>query len=518
MKTKGLLMVISCLILALVVLLFEGVWAQTKTTAGPKPGGILKIGTPISPVNLGYPPILNKENDHQMTRPCLETLITFGEKGTIEPGLATSWEVSPDQKSVTFRLRKDVKFHDGTNFNAEAAKFNLDLQKDAKRAELKNVERVELIDDYTIRVVLTQWDCILISSLGYHSGLMASPTAIKTKGKDWVNTHPVGTGPFKFVSMDRDVSIRFEKFENYWQKGKPYLDGIEWVFITDPMTALAAFKRREVDVITGIDPKDAKALKDAGIYIFEQVPYQLYGFVGDSANQDSPFADVRVRRALNYAIDKEAIASRLGYGFYEATDQPSSKYSLFYNPKVVGYPYNPQAAKKLLSEAGYPNGFKSKLYCPVAPQSLVDAFIAAQGYFKQVGIDVEVVKLEMGAIFKMIVGGSWNGLMEVEHGRQTPDDLRTLRNAYFSTSVLWKSMLRPKAVDIAIENASKAADFETQVKWVHEANRLITDEYCLVTLVYLSKAVAVGHPYVRDLGLFKIVQPQFMAADAWLNK
>ena len=131
-------------------------------------------------------------------------------------------------KVITLTLRRGVKFHDGTDFNAEAAKWNLDQAISTKQFGSVLIDSVDVVDPYTIRINLKQRDNTLLGMLGFsYIGMMISPTAFKTKGEDWVIANPVGTGPFRFASWQKDVKIAFRKFEGYWQKGKPYLDGIE---------------------------------------------------------------------------------------------------------------------------------------------------------------------------------------------------------------------------------------------------------------------------------------------------
>jgi peptide/nickel transport system substrate-binding protein len=136
---------------------------------------------------------------------------------------------------------------------------------------------------------------------------MISPEAIK-KGKEYCLANPVGTGPFKFKSFQRDQSVVFEKFNNYWQKGKPYLDRIEWIMISDKYTAVMSFKNGDGQLIWGLDPSDAADLSKQGNYIVTKTPAFVALLAGDSAHPTSPFADMRVRQAVDYAISKKEIA------------------------------------------------------------------------------------------------------------------------------------------------------------------------------------------------------------------
>ena len=237
---------------------------------------------------------------------------------------------------------------------------------------------------------------------------LISPAAIK-KGKDFCITNPVGTGPFKMGSFQRDVSLRYDKFDGYWQKGKPYLDAIEWTFIADRVAAQMAFKAGQGQIIYGINPADAADLQAMGKYTIVATPSAVFGLVGDTGSAKSPFADIRVRQAVEYAINKEAIAKAMGYGFYKTTNQPSPRESWYYNPKVVGYPYNPKKAKELLTQAGYLNGFKTKII--IQTTTAKDMYVAVQNDLAQVGIDAKLEVITPAAYAETQMKGWDNALL-----------------------------------------------------------------------------------------------------------
>ncbi len=150
---------------------------------------------------------------------------------------------------ITFTLRKGVKFHDGTDFNAEAVKFNLEAKKAAKMSGTEDWSSIDILDDYTVRINLLQYVNTALARFTAIYGAMVSPTAFKKNGIDWARWNPVGTGPFQFVGFERDVSAKYKRFEGYWQKGKPYLDGVEYLYIKDPMTQSATMEAKEAHVL-----------------------------------------------------------------------------------------------------------------------------------------------------------------------------------------------------------------------------------------------------------------------------
>jgi len=167
--------------------------------------------------------------------------------GDILPRLATSWEVDSNLQtpSITFKFRKGIKFQDGTDFNAKAVKFNFDkLKAAALFSSPRYYKSVDVIDDYTIKVLLTEWRNSLLPAFAANMAYMASPTAFEKNGIDWMRVNIVGTGPFKQTDFKRDVSVTFVKNENYYETGKPYLNGVQYLFVADELTRSALQVRR----------------------------------------------------------------------------------------------------------------------------------------------------------------------------------------------------------------------------------------------------------------------------------
>ena len=525
MINKRLLRRVFCLDLAFSFI--ASMLILSYTIAAPKPtpipaekpqyGGVLKIITTGGIINLGYPAQPNNPFDITYGAPAIETLLRYDEKGTPIPGLATGWKISPDSKSITFTLRKGVKFHDGTDFNAEAVKFLLDMYRTSPKGELKGVSSVDIIEDYTIRLNLSGFEGHILSSLGVTPGLMVSPTALKSNPKEWCFTNPVGTGPFKIVSHQRDVSLKYQRFDGYWQKGKPYIDGVEFKIIADPTTALMAFKAGEAQEIMRLEVKDAAELQGLGKYIIDKNPVAVFGLAGDGGNPRSPFADIRVRRAVEYAIDKEKMIKELYYGLYEAVHQTAVSESINYNPAVVGYSYNPQKAKDLLSQAGYPNGFKTRLIFRTNDNK--DLFTAIQGYLSEVGIDAKM-EIVTPALYSQITNSGWdNGLVywNLPCGRGMDPGQAAVRNLS-NKSILFKSAIHPEAFEAKLSQAVSEPNFEKRKAFFQELTMLIVDEYCMVCPIYLGYGIAARTPKVNNGRIFEIWPTSWTPEEVWLSK
>ena len=203
--------------------------APTKSKESPKAaakGGILRGIRGFFPKEMSYTPEWGPA-DSIFALPFAERLVDWDETGNLVPQLATSWEGDPKAKTVTWHLRKGVTFHDGTPFNAEAAKWNFQLGLDAGRlTDGQFVKSLDVIDEYTLRMNLTEYTSMAFENYGWDP--MFSPTAYKANGgKERARTHEAGTGPFKLVDFKRDTFIKYERYDAYWRKGFPLLDGIE---------------------------------------------------------------------------------------------------------------------------------------------------------------------------------------------------------------------------------------------------------------------------------------------------
>ena len=493
--------------------------ASVPLKSTPQYGGVLRITHAVDADNLGDPVARPMSSTGvRVAYTAVETLVRYDRKGLPAPWLATGWKVAKDLRSITFTLRKGVKFHDGTDFNAEAVKWNLDRYRTSNNPELKAVESIDLIDDSTIKLNLSKWSSTLIDNFTMHAGMMISPTSFQKNGADWAKTHPIGTGPFKFVNWQRDTSVKYEKFSGYWQKGKPYLDGVEWTFITDMMSRTMAFKKGEMNVLLIIEPNDVKDLEKEGKYYF--IEGGLSGLniclAGDSGHADSPFADVRVRQALEHAIDKKALVDKLILGYGKVCNQYAYPGTWGVNPAVKGYPYDPAKAKKLLAEAGYPSGFKTTLYTPTWGNYVYPPPVIQQ-YLAQVGIDVQIEPVNQGRHQQLLRGG-WKGLLVQQTPMILPDATNNLAVNASCKSYLKGSIACAEDYEELLVKALNAPNFETKKKLTWEAQKLLIDKYALLNFFYTQPRTNCFYKNVHDTGIGNTIDTQWTPEDAWISK
>jgi ABC-type transport system substrate-binding protein len=332
-------------------------------------------------------------------------------KTEVRPALAESWDVAEDNLSVTFHLRKGVKFHDGTDFTADAVVFTFERQfkedhpyynlgpwKYWGYMDMDNiVKAVVAVDDYTVRFDLKKPEAPFLANLAMDFAGIVSPSAVEKLGEDFKN-NPVGTGAFKFVEWRKDDAIIFERNEEYWADDV-YLDRLILRVIPDATARWLALQKGEVDVVDFPSAQDLQAMKnDPNVKVMQQEGLNV-GYLAFN-NTKKPFDNKLVRQALNYAINKDEIITAVYGSAGTAAKNPLPPTMWSYNDDIKDYPYDPAKAKELLAQAGYPNGFSTELWAmPVArpynPNARKIAEIM-QAQFAEVGVDADIVSYEWG--------------------------------------------------------------------------------------------------------------------------
>jgi peptide/nickel transport system substrate-binding protein len=362
-------------------------------TASPTPtdaykyGGKLTITLWASPSGTGGLPWELFANDFLSSFHIIEPLVHFDTGGVSYPCLAKSYQVADDLTSITFELREGVKFHDGSDFNATVAKWCMDNT--IASMTQPNWTSVDIIDDYAIRLNLNQWTNTIVTGLDSAATWMVSLEAYEKYGEDWMRNNPVGTGPFKFVSFERDVSYKAVRNPDYWDTGKPYLDEIDILYVGDAMTQKAVLQAGETDILQIEPAKMAADLQNMGFEVEVNVT-SVFCLLPDTAHPESHFAIKEVREAIGYALDREAIANAFSYGFWKAPYQIPSESSVAYSPDFAyARERNVEKARQLMEEAGYENGFDATLL--VIPVGIDrNIAVAIQSNLAEIGIDLEI--------------------------------------------------------------------------------------------------------------------------------
>ncbi|WP_244471467.1 glutathione ABC transporter substrate-binding protein GsiB [Methylobacterium sp. ARG-1] len=359
-------------------------------------------GDPILAIS-GQPETLDPYNTNTtlttaVTKSFYEGLFGFDKDLKVRNVLAESYESSPDGLVYTFKLREGVKFHDGTTFDAAAVKTNLDRVLDpenhlARYNQFNRIKTIEVLSPASLRITLKEPFGPFINSLAHASAAIISPTALKKYGKD-IAFHPVGTGPFTFVDWKQTDYVKGAKFADYWQAGFPKVDTITWKPVPENGTRAAMLQTGEADFAFPLPYEQAKMLEASKKLKIEVHASIIERYLSMNVLQ-KPFDDLRVRQAINYAINKEALA-KVAFSGYAFPAQGIVPQGVRYAHKINPWPYDPAKARQLLKEAGYANGFEATLWSAYTTTTAQKAIQFLQQQLGQVGIKVQTLALEPG--------------------------------------------------------------------------------------------------------------------------
>lgn len=490
----------------------------SQTTASPttpavnKYGGTLKIIIIAGPQNAGGLPWEVFGPDATSYQFCYDPLLRGDNKGGVVPWLATSYKLADDKKSVTFTLQKGVKFHDGTDFNAQAAKWNMDNY--IKNPMNQYWASTEVIDDYTIKVNFRMWVNTILNSFTGNAAWMISPTAFEKNGADWARNNPVGTGPFKFESFQRDVGYKVVRNPDYWQKGKPYLDAIQIAYIADPMTQKAAMQAGEYHMLQSEPSKTAKDLENAGLKTYFQL-VTVYSFMPDTAHPDSPYAKQQVREAVEYALDRESMATAFSNGYWKAQYQIPFPASSAFNPNfTLARKYDVNKAKQLLADAGYAQGFTTTI---LVNPAIIDRNIAValQSNLAAIGI---TATLSFPANMGKFIGDS-NSLTSVLVIQPVMGsaNYNSTWMFFLGPNAMWNKNWLPSPEFITLKDASNTAP-AADPKLIQAATDELAKEAAVIPFM-LAGMGWVMQPGINDSGFGEMASSDvFRAEDVWLSK
>jgi len=447
--------------------------------------------------------------------------------------LAERWEISPDGKEYTFFLRKGVKFHDGTDFDAEAVKINIernwkedspwfyDRAQSFTRMAFRWVTAVDVLDDFTVRIRLSQPFSDFIPYLAdkQQPSAIISPAAIKKYGNKGIAQHPIGAGPFEFVEQIPNERTVLKRFEGYWGK-KPYLDRVIIRPLPDPAARVLALQTGEVDVIT-IPPPDSKdQLIKQGYQWLQGDVHHIWLLNLNHNNQY--FADKRVRQAVCYGIDRRGLAKHvLNDTVIPARHGITMPTAPSWDPSFTAYEHDPTKAKRLLAEAGYPNGFKTIFQTSTAGSGQllpVPMMEYIQRNLKEVGIEVEIQAFEWLTYVGLWFKGAPPevGAMQQSTGRNFDHILARLMHSDNDAPIGWnnghvKNPELDKIMDAAIVEPDPA---KAQQLW-RKAVRLATEECHIVPVVHDLMPIVLS-PKVKGF-VFPHLE-WWTYKDVWLEK
>jgi peptide/nickel transport system substrate-binding protein len=380
-------------LLVLVVLVLAAASSGAQQPQVPQTGGTLRYARNIDAKTLD-PHFSVQWSERYVLYAVFNTLVGLDKDFKVVPELAESWSTSEDGKAISFKLRSGVRFHDGTSFDAAAVKWNLDRILNAEnRSPLRSligpyIASIAVVDPQAVRIDLTAPFRPLLAALAERSGFMVSPTAVQKLGRDF-GRNPIGTGPFRFVEWVPDRRVVLQRFDGYWDKGKPYLDRIEYLHAPEKQVQLTMLRTGEADVADEISPTLLPLVRQtADVNVVE---YKSSRFVAWRWRLDRPpFNNPVLRRALAHAVDREEIKRAIFGNTGRIATHPEGG-GWWYSPELdrLGYLYDPQKARALLTEAGYPNGFSYSMAIPDEEFSKELAQVI-QSQLRKIGVEVRL--------------------------------------------------------------------------------------------------------------------------------
>lgn len=433
--------------------------------------------------------------------------------GTVEPGLAERWTISDDGLTYTFYLRDNAKFHNGRAITAEDVKYSLERLSNPENAsprvnllvgvvgleafqagEAEDISGLELISSHVLAIHLSEPKPTLLFDVGDTMAGVVPREEVERLGHDF-GQRPVGSGPFKFVSWRSDDEIVLEANLDYWA-GRPYVDRVVFRIMREEPTRDAEFMAGNLDAMTIGEAQYARYSSDPAWqpYIIE-VP-ELFTRALFLNNQRAPLDNVKVRQALNYAIENSLIVQRvLSNKAYPATG-PLQSSSPAYNPDLVAYPYDPDRARELLREAGYPNGFELEVLATAAGSVVVEA---ALGFLADVGVNVRIVRLESTTLFDRVRAGDYMAAYYSTGGELDPITFLNARLHTRNHGAAGNSTWYANAeVDRLLDEALRTTDNDRRLELARQIEEIVTEDAPWVFLNY-NKAVIMHQPWVGGL-------------------
>ena len=445
------------------ILPFSLAFAET-----PVSGGSLVVCQPAEPPGLNPTANTAAAIDRVVYSNIYEGLIKVNSNGEFVPGLATKWDVSPDGKGYTFRLRKGVSFHNGEPFNAQVAKWNIERAMAEGTVNphpefFRGIDKIETPDDYTLILALKEVDALFIAHMAEGDAVM-----LPMKGYENAASEPIGTGPFKFVKWIRGDRVEMVRNEKYWNPKLPYLDKVTFKFIGDASAQVAALKAGDIDVIGYIlAPELASQMaKDSRFKVFAGTT--TAEVIMSTNNKAKPFDNKLVRQAMAYAIDRQAVIELVMFGYGTPIGSHWSPSTPYYVDLTEKFPHNPKKAKQLLVQAGYPNGFEASIKLPAIYSYSKRAGEVIADQLTQVGIKLEIEIVEWGYWLDRIFKQKDYQLTMIGHSEAWDIGIYANPNYYFQYD--------SQEFRDAYAKALKAPNEAQKAKWFGRCQEIIAED------------------------------------------
>jgi peptide/nickel transport system substrate-binding protein len=443
----------------------------TVAPEGFKPQGTLRVALSGFPNSLFIPATQDKNADNAASQ-LYDPLVFQALDGSIVPGLAESWEISEDGTEYIFYLRQGISFHNGEPFNADdvVATWEYGLSEYSSWPDRYAIAAtVEKIDDYTVKVTTDGPKPLLLVTM--HDFWSIIPNEyIEEVGVDGFQEHPIGTGPFMFVEWVKGDHITYEANPDYWREGLPKVETLIFRPIPESSTRVAAIQTDEIDIVQRLSAEEAQGLLgEPGVRVVKYPVARIFyvAFNNLTTGVGLPTEDAKVRQAMNYAVDVDAIIDALFSGYGKRAAGYVATFEMGYGI-VEPFPYDPDLARELLAEAGYADGFEMNMACPAgAYSSFEEVCEAIAGYLGEVGIIVDLEIMESAQYWDLEANKELPPLFGDSWGEESGEAYNRLIGALGGWDAAYSSWSDPE-IDRLLEAISGEVDIPTRTALYEE--------------------------------------------------
>lgn len=484
--------------------------AGTEATAGTEakePGEVAAGGTVVIAIpqyhNTFFMPQSTTTGDWFGAQAVMEQLGRLDAEGNYFPWLAEEFITDADALTFTIKLRAGVQFHDGSVCDAEAVAWNIEQYiANGKASEIGSPKEVKVVDDKTVVIQYEEWANNWDNVIG--NIFICSKEAYEKNGEEWCKTHAVGTGPFVLENFIADNQITYSKNENYRIEGMPYVDSLQIDMILDTNTMMSALMNKEVSAALKFENEAIiNSIKQAG---FERVGQSnancadIKHIIWNSLSDKHPMGDLKVRQAIMHGVQWDAVAGALSGGLGEATPLFCTKDSWAYSPEAEFYEYNPELAKQMLAEAGYPDGFETTIYTTSQNNDTATAF---QAILSQIGIQAKVEVMDNSALAAIQTADDIDGFI-ANRGSSKMDFTNNYIRLYSSEGIKNHGiMLRPAEFEEPLFAARSAKTVDEKKENLQKASKALVQDYVMLTPLAVVYYETYAVPGLEGSGIYE---------------
>jgi len=512
MKNKrGILLYSTVLMLLAVLILTSPLGAEEI-----KKGGTLSITDfSFASARTLDPHIAQAAGSMRFIENMYNTLLKYkkGEYGSLEGDLVEDYTVSENGTVYTFKIHQGVKFHNGDDLTAEDVKYSVEriIDKEVRAQHFDAVEKIAVVDDYTVEFTLAEPVAPFLTYLAYPMNAVVNKNVVEANDGS-LNNADAGSGPFKLNVWERDQFLVLDKFEDYFEEGKPYLDRVYLKPIDDETARTTALRNDELDIILQVSAKNIERLDEYPNINVESVAGTYWEYLGLNTKA-GPLEDKKVRQAIAWAVNRDTLNQMVKFGKASVLTGGPIPPGHWADDELKVYPAQDlEKARELLSQTDYADGFNTTLIVLSNPDQL-NAAQVIKAQLAQIGIDVEIRSLESSVYFENLGSGNFEMTVIGWVGFVDPDEY--LFNIFHTDGIWNQQQYSNPEVDALLEEGRTTLDQEKRKEIYREAQRIIAEDAPMVFL-YVNPQASAMQENVRGFDVNPTVTT-ISLAETWLD-